>query len=300
MMNNKRKGSQATNADSSGYHPVRDRLPVKVLVLTMFESGKDESCLSGEFKHWYEAYFVKAESYDIDGFMNRLYLNDQGIAGCLTGMGKAQAASALTAILSDRRFDFSHTYMLVSGCGGISPARGTLGDVVWADALVDYDLGYTWKESDVSRNMQGTFARDPMYDRSGYISLNQDLVHWAYELTKDCSLVDDAKANAYRLNYGPVKSREKPSVRRGVSVTCDSFCHGKGSSAHADAVCASYDTESPYLVLQMEDNSFGLVALNFGLLDRLLVCRDIMNFDQPYEGQSIKESIAADSGGGGL
>jgi len=273
------------------------KLPVKVLVLTMFEVDKNTGDSAGEFQHWYEAHFAKAKSYDVKGFMNPLYLNDRGVAGCLTGMGKAQAASTLTAILSDGRFDFSHMYILVAGCAGISPARGTVGDIVWADALVDYELGHAWTESDVTKSMKGTFARDPLYDRSGYIPLNKELVQWAYKLTKDCPLADDSQAAAYRANYGPAEAKEKPSVRKGVSVTGDNYWHGKGSSVHADAVCASYRTESPYMAAQMEDNAFGLVALNFGLLDRFLVCRVAVDFDRPHDGQSVVESLKADSGG---
>jgi purine nucleoside permease len=273
------------------------KLPVKVLVLTMFEVDKNTGDVAGEFQYWYEAYFAKARSYSVKGFMNPLYLNDRGVAGCVTGMGKAQAASALAAILSDRRFDFSRTYILVTGCAGISPARGTVGDVIWADALVDYELGHAWTESDITKSMKGTFARDPLYDRCGYIPLNKELVQWAYALTKDCPLTDDIEAAAYRANYGPAEAKEKPSVRKGVSVTGDNYWHGKGSSAHADEVCSSYKTESPYMAAQMEDNAFGLVALNFGLLDRFLVCRDAVDFDRPPDGQSVEESLVADSDG---
>jgi limonene-1,2-epoxide hydrolase len=105
-----------TETEKVSGEQARAKLPVKVLVLTMFEVDKNTGDSAGEFQHWYEAYFAKAKSYGVKGFMNPLYLNDRGVAGWLTGMGKAQAASTLAAILSDVRFDFSCAYILVSGC----------------------------------------------------------------------------------------------------------------------------------------------------------------------------------------
>ncbi|HOX32239.1 MAG TPA: purine nucleoside permease [Spirochaetales bacterium] len=281
---------------AAGAQPAAGRREVKVLVMGMFEVGKNEGDFAGEFQHYYEAYFDGAASYAIPGFPGTLFLNGEGVAGCVAGMGKAQAASTLTAILADPRFDFSRAYILVSGCAGMPPLRGTLGDVVWAEELVDFELGHAWAESDIAPGTKATFQRSEGYDRSGYVKLNKGLVDWAYGLTKGLALADDPKAAAYRANYGAKEAAEKPAVRRGVSVTGDSYWHGARSSAHADEVCAAYGA-GPYLATQMEDNGFGVAALNFGLLDRLLICRDIVNFDQPYPGQTVPESLAASSGG---
>jgi purine nucleoside permease len=65
--------------------------------------------------------------------------------------------------------------------------------------------------------------------------------------------------------------------------------HSKGSSAHADVVSAVYGAGT-YMVTQMEDNAFGVVALNENKLDRLIVVRDVVNFDQPYTNQTVLES----------
>ncbi|WP_320128353.1 purine nucleoside permease [uncultured Sphaerochaeta sp.] len=282
----------ATNLGAQG---VVEKPVIKVLVLDMFEVGSNKGDFAGEFQHYYEKYFDGATDYNLNTMPLTLYINDAGIAGCIAGMGKAQASSTLTAILSDPRFDTSHTYILVSGCGGMPPTRGTLGDVVWAKELVDYDLGHSWTESDIAPGTTATFMRSNGYDRSGYIKLNQNLANWAYATTKDVVLVDDAKAEAYRANYGSEEALEKPAVRMGVSVTGDNYWHGKHSSLHADEVCASYEAGA-YMVTQMEDNAFAVAAMNYGLLDRLLVCRDIVNYDQPYEGQTVLESLDASSG----
>ncbi|MGB4407792.1 MAG: purine nucleoside permease [Sphaerochaeta sp.] len=278
-----------------GAQAVAEKQEVKVLILDMFEVGENKGDFAGEFQYFYEAYLDGAESYQISKMPLTLYVNEEGVAGCIAGMGKAQASSSLTAILSDSRFDFSNTYILVSGCSGMSPERGTLGDVVWADELVDFELGHGWLESDMSNPDDGTFLRSEGYDRPGYIKLNKALAQWAYGLTSDVPLSDNSATAAYRANYGPTEALEKPSVRMGVSVTGDSYWHGASSSARADEVTAAYG-EGTYMVTQMEDNAFGVVAMNYDLLDRLLVCRDVVNFDQPYPGQSVRESLDASSG----
>ncbi len=275
--------------------PVSEVQPIKVLVLGMFEVGANKGDFAGEFQHFYEAYFDGARSYTLNEMPLTLYVNDNGIAGAIAGMGKAQASASLTTILRDSRFDFTDTYILISGCAGMSPERGTLGDVVIADALVDVELGHSWKESDNPAGSATTFLRSNGYDRAGFIPLNTALATWAFEQAKDVQLADDHQAAMYRANYGSVQATMQPSLRMGSSITGDSYWHGKGASAHADVVTASYG-DGTYMVTQMEDNAFGVVALNEGKLDRLIVVRDVVNFDQPYSGQSVLQSLDASSG----
>jgi purine nucleoside permease len=275
--------------------PIEEKQPIKVLVFGMFEVGENKGDFAGEFQHFYEAYFDGAESYELNTMPLTLYVNDEGVAGAIAGMGKAQAAATLTTILRDDRFDFSDTYILISGCSGMNPERGTLGDVVIADALVDYELGHAWKESDNPKDSESLFLRSSGYDRSGYIRLNSSLVDWAFDLVQDVPLSDAKAAKEYRKLYSAEEALETPAVRRGVSVTGDSYWHGKASSEHADDVCDAYDAGT-YMVTQMEDNAFGVVAMNENKLDRLLVIRDVVNYDQPHPGQSVTESLDASSG----
>jgi purine nucleoside permease len=274
---------------------VTEKQEIKVLVLGMFEVGENKGDFAGEFQHFYEEYLDGAPAYTLNEMPLTLYVNDNGVAGAIAGMGKAQASATLTTILRDGRFDFSNTYIVISGCAGMAPERGTLGDVVIADALVDVELGHAWKESDNPADSPTMFLRSSGYDRAGYIPLNKGLANWAFELTKDVELFDDRAAATYRMNYGPQEATEKPSVQMGVSVTGDNYWHGKASSQHADVVTAAYNGGT-YMVTQMEDNAFGVVALNEGKLDRLIVVRDVVNYDQPYPGQTVLESLDASSG----
>ena len=276
-------------------------VPVKVLVLSMFEVGENSGDFAGEFQHWYEEYFNEASSYEVSGAPNPLFVNKDGVAGTVTGMGKARSGATLMAILKDPRFDFGKTYFIVSGCAGVAPERGTLGDVFICDWVVDYDLGHSWKESDAELEAQADsgatfFLLKDGYKDNGAIALNGELARWGLEIAKDVKLEDDPKAAEYRKFYSEETANAKPSLRTGTSVTADTYWHGKGSSRQAAAICEAYGA-SPYGVTQMEDNAFAIVLRALGYLDRYLVVRDVVNFDQPHPQQTILESLEASSGG---
>lgn len=97
-----------------------------------------------------------------------------------------------------------------------------------------------------------------MYDYKDFTSfkLNEKLVKWAYNLSKDVKLDDCKEAQNYRKLY----------------------------------------KTSAYSNTEMEDSAVALVLKNFGYLDHYLVSRDIVNFDQPHTNQTIKESLDANSG----
>ncbi|MCL2009834.1 MAG: purine nucleoside permease [Synergistaceae bacterium] len=272
-----------------------DPIPVKALVLAMFEIGENFGDTAGEFQHWYVEYFVDADSYDVQGAYSPLFVNKDGVAGTVTGMGKARSAATLMAILKDPRFDFSKTYFVVSGCSGVSPERGTLGDVFICDWVVDYDLGHSWKESDAEDKSRLFMLNDGFAD-NGSIQLNGDLAKWALSIVKGIGLEDSPGAVEYRKLYSEEAANSKPSVRTGTSMTGDNYWHGKGSSMQAFAICEAYGAP-PYGVTQMEDNAFAIVLRSMGYLDRYLVVRDVVNFDQPHPGQTVIESLNATSDG---
>jgi purine nucleoside permease len=268
---------------------------IKMLVLSMFEVGENSGDFAGEFQHWYERYFDGARVFEITGNPNPLYVNSDGVAGTVAGIGKARAAATLTAILSDPRFDLDNTYFMVSGCAGGPPFRTTLGSVVLCNAVVDCELGYSWKESD-GKSGESTFMVMDSMKGSAYFELNTELIERVSELVAGIELEDSTRAAFYRLLYKNEEARSRPSVQMGVSVTSDSYWHGKGSSRTADEVCSAYGAGT-YMVTQMEDSAFAGVLKAFGKLNRMLVIRDVVNFDQPHPGQTVKESLSTSSGG---
>lgn len=271
--------------------PVR----IRALVMAMFEIGENSGDFAGEFQHFYDGYFHDGAVYDIKGASNPLFVADSGVAGIVTGVGKARAAATLTSVISDPRFDFGDAFFITCGCAGASPERSTLGAVVICDALVDYELGHGWKESDGITGEPTFMAMDDLKD-AGYIALNGKLAEKALAVCAPVELTDCEEARAYRSLYPQKAAGEAPSIQRGVSVTGDSYWHGAGSASTADHICSLYGAGT-YMVTQMEDNAFAQVLRSFGYLDRYLVVRDVVNFDRPHPRQTVVESLAATSGG---
>src|SRR5579862_7524733 len=129
--------SCSLSAQPAGTPPI----PIKVVVVTMFERGEDTGDAPGEFQLW-----VEREHLDriiaLPAGYHHVRLNKDGVLGMVTGVGTAKAAASVMALGLDPRFDFSRTYWIVAGIGGGDPADVSLGSAVWADHVIDGDLAY--------------------------------------------------------------------------------------------------------------------------------------------------------------
>ena len=107
----------------------------------------------------------------------------------VTGMGKVNAATSLTSILNDSRFDFSDTYIISVGCAGSAIEYGTMGDVFIITSAVDYDLGHKADVREMTNSdSETTWYHDASYDGSAFKHLNTALTDQVYEVTKDVKL----------------------------------------------------------------------------------------------------------------
>src|SRR6202453_2634548 len=115
-------------------------IPVKVVVVAMFERGEDTGDAPGEYQLW-----VEREHLDrvipVPAGYHHVRMNGDGVLGMLTGVGTARAAASVMALGLDPRFDFSKAYWIVAGIGGGDPADVSLGSAVWADRVIDGGLG---------------------------------------------------------------------------------------------------------------------------------------------------------------
>src|SRR5437016_10415781 len=89
------------------------RIPVKVVVVTMFERGADTGDEPGEFQYWVERekldrVFAFPQAY------RDLRMNSEGVLGIVTGIGTAKAAASIMALGLDPRFDLRNAYWLVA------------------------------------------------------------------------------------------------------------------------------------------------------------------------------------------
>ena len=73
------------------------RIPVKVVVVTMFELGADTGDEPGEFQYWVEREKLD-KVYPFPQGNRGLRMNRQGVLGVVTGVGTAKAAATIMAI----------------------------------------------------------------------------------------------------------------------------------------------------------------------------------------------------------
>ena len=123
-------------------------IPIKVVVVTMFERGEDTGDTPGEFQLWVEREHLDQVIPLAAGY-HHLRLNKDGVLGLLTGVGTAKAAASVMALGTDPRFDLSKAYWVVAGIGGGDPADVSLGSAVWADHVVDGDIAYEVDARDI-------------------------------------------------------------------------------------------------------------------------------------------------------
>src|SRR5436189_6358562 len=116
-------------------------IPVRVVVVAMFERGNDTGDEPGEFQHWVEREKLTRVIPFPQG--NRpLRMNQDGVLGIVTGVGTAKAAASIMALGMDPRFDLRKAYWLVAGIAGVDPLDASLGSAAWAEWVVDGDIGY--------------------------------------------------------------------------------------------------------------------------------------------------------------
>src|ERR1700735_4065208 len=114
-------------------------IPVKVVIVAMFEAGADTGDRPGELQYWVERDHLDRVFPFPQGYHD-LRMNRDGVLAVLTGVGTAKSTAAIMALGLDPRFDLSKAYWLVAGIAGINPARGSLGSAAWAEWVVDGDL----------------------------------------------------------------------------------------------------------------------------------------------------------------
>src|SRR5208337_1443691 len=125
-------------------------IPVKVVVVTMFERGEDTGDTPGEYQLWVEREHLD-QVLPMPAGYHHVRLNSNGVLGMLTGVGTAKAAASVMALGLDARFDLSHAYWLIAGIGGGDPADTSLGSAVWVDRVIDGDLAYEIDAREIPR-----------------------------------------------------------------------------------------------------------------------------------------------------
>jgi purine nucleoside permease len=282
------------------------RIPVKVVVVTMFELGADSGDAPGEFQFWVEREKLDRVLPFPQGYHD-LRMNKNGVLGMVTGVGTAKAAAGVMALGMDPRFDLRQAYWVVAGIAGIDPADGSLGSAAWAEWVVDGDLGHEidareipadWKTGFVPLRRSTPYQLPLAPDEGQVYRLNPSLVDWAFQLTRDVKLEDTDTMRKRREQFEPANARRPPFVLKGDTISSSTFWHGKRLSEWANDWVRYYTGgKGNYVTCAMEDTGT-LQALTLlskagrADRDRVLVLRAASNFDQQRSGISAAESLA--------
>jgi purine nucleoside permease len=292
-------------------------LEVRVVVVTTFEVGADTGDAAGELQDWVERYPLPETIAFPQGFHPLRYDPKDHVLALLTGVGKAHAAASVMALGMDPRFDLTHAYWILAGIGGIDPAIGSIGSAAWARHVVDGDLAYEIDARDMPRDWStGIVPYDrarpfapptpPAVSSNGVqvFTLNAALTQWAYELTAELALPDDAKLQAARAGYVDAPAaRHAPVVLLGDTLTADRFWIGAAMTRWAEQWVSYWTQGQGRLATTAEEDVSYLQALSMlaqaGKVDfaRALDLRAASDFSRPPRGVSAAALLESEATG---
>ncbi|MEM7741892.1 MAG: purine nucleoside permease [Pseudomonadota bacterium] len=284
-----------------------DPIPVKAVVVTMFEIGEDEGDLAGEFQLWKERRNLNVQ-IPFPHSHHDLFLEEEtGILVMVTGIGTMKSTASIMALGLDHRFDLSQAYWLVAGIAGIDPEDATIGSAAWAHYLVDGDLSHEidpreipedWKYGYFARGTDGPNATEPPEPTGELFVLNEGLRDWAYELTKDIEIPESEGLIAEREQFTEHEmARTSPKIMKGDHVAAMTFWHGEMMNDWAnDWVKFWTEGEGEFVTSAMEDTGTlqsltYLDAIGRVNVDRVMVLRSGSNFSMPPPGFTAAEYL---------
>jgi purine nucleoside permease len=276
-------------------------LEVKVLIVNMF---------SLEAAPWLDA-LKPTQEIRVPGLSSDYPLvkcRADAVCEMITGMGHANAAASMMAVLYSGAFDLRRTYFLVAGIAGIDPERGTLGSAAWARYLVDSGIAHEIDAREMPHGWQGGYfgtltngpGQVPKFDyRTELFRLDEALLQKALSLSKSATLEDSDDLRAYRQHYPAAPANQPPTVIQCDTLSGDTWWSGDLLGEHArrwtrlltggkGVYCTTQEEDNATLNALTRGSESGLVDLK-----RIAVLRSGSDFDRPYPHQSVLESLQA-------
>lgn len=292
------------------------KLPVKVVVVSMFEKGMETGDTPGEFQYWVERLPLADSLPFPQGYRQLRYNPELQVLGIMTGVGNTKTAASIMGLGMDERFDLSKAYWLVAGISGVDPEDAPTGSAAWAEWLVDGDLSHEidareipsdWTTGFIPLRKTSPYEMPKQKDSEGVVArLNTGMVEWAYQMTKDIELMDNEKIKTMREQYvGYPVENMKPFVLKGDQLAGSTYWHGKllndwandwiayWSEGKGNFVTSAMEEMGTYHALDRLDQA-GKVDK-----DRLLVLRTASNFTMQWPGITAQESLAGEKLGKG-
>lgn len=283
-------------------------IPIKVVVVTMFETGKPSGDEPGEFQFWIERQKLTPLPFPLGEY--DLYVNSAGLLAICTGGGITNAATSIMALGLDARFDLTKAYWLVAGIAGGDPLDVSLGTAAWSRHVVDGDLLYEIDAREIPKEwpygLLPLGAKKPNDKANGWtvdtidFPLNEALANWAYALTKDHPAPDSPGIAEFRKQFaGYPNAVRPPFVTLGESLASSTYWHGEHMNQWAnDWVKLQAGPNMNFMMTEMEDSGT-LTALRRlsrkKLIDlqRVMVLRTASNYTMPPKGKSTAWSTTA-------
>jgi len=295
-------------------------LPIRVVVVTTFEIGKDTGDVAGEFQAWV-AKFPLPETLAFPQAYHDLRLNRSlGVLGIVTGEGPTRAAASIEALGNDPRFDLTHAYFVLAGIAGIDPNIASAGSAMWALHVVDGDLAHEidareippdWKTGYVplqrTRPYELPAPAPQSISGSNMFTLNPGLVRWAFQQTRTSVLPDDPVLQSIRARYAGFPAGQRPAVVGiGDTLASGTFWLGARMNGWAEGWVGYWTGGQGRFATTAEEDAGFMQALTFLAqvhkvdLNRVLVLRTASNFDMPPPGQTPAELLEAEAKPGNL
>lgn len=300
---------------TGGTTPTNDApIAVKVVTVVQFQDlTKIATVGSGEASWWYTSGGLTTKWADLGG-PGAVFGNATGDHLLLvTGLGKSNAATSVTALATDPRFDLRRAYWIESGIGGGNPERTTIGGAVWEGWIVDGELSAQIDPRQLGDLRyyamalgctQPPFCAQAFPLDSAVFPLDAALQDAAVRVSGAVALADTPGAALMRAPYPQAAARATPTVQRGDVFGGDTFTHGSLLSGQMDWwVSGATKGAGRYAVTANEEPAVATAlarAAASGRVDarRLAVVRSPSNFDQERPGQTALESLAVASSGG--
>jgi purine nucleoside permease len=294
--------------------PCVAKLPVRVVIVTMFEIGKDTGDKPGEFQLWKERRHLTETLPFPQGWHDLAYDPETGVLAIVTGMGSIKSATAALALGLDERLDLSKAYWLVAGIAGIDPEDASVGSAAWAHYLVDGDIAHEidareipkdWTSGYFALHSKGPMDPTPLEPVNGEMfELNPALQDWAYALTKDIALPDDPKiAEARKAFTGYPNAQKPPFVLKGDNLAAMTFWHGAKLTQWANDWTRFWTKgKGEFVTSAMEETGTFqsieyLTKVSRADRDRVLVLRAGSNFTMPPPGTDPASYLLSENQG---